>query len=282
MRLAKDFTIERMQPNELDIAIEWAANEGWNPGLHDANCFYPTDPQGFFIGKLAGQPVVVGSAVCYDEQFAFCGFLIVNANYRGQGFGLAITQARLDYVADRITGLDGVLDMCDKYENLGYQFAHHNARYQLNHPPKHRPHANIRPLQDVGFNEVLAFDRQYFPAKREVFLQHWITQPESIALGYIDQQLHGYAVARKCRRGYKVGPLFAKSAVVAKELFLAVMNQCDSGPILLDIPLTNEAAVDLVQSFAMEKVFATNRMYRNGMPKVDLSGVYGITSFELG
>ncbi|HLA33082.1 MAG TPA: GNAT family N-acetyltransferase, partial [Pseudomonas sp.] len=25
---------------EVDLAIDWAAAEGWNPGLHDADCFY--------------------------------------------------------------------------------------------------------------------------------------------------------------------------------------------------------------------------------------------------
>ena len=37
---------------ELDIGIGWAADEGWNPGLHDADSFYATDPGGFLIGRL--------------------------------------------------------------------------------------------------------------------------------------------------------------------------------------------------------------------------------------
>ena len=46
-----------MKRNEMDFAIQLAAKEGWNPGLHDAECFYRTDPDGFFIGLL-------------DEKFA--------------------------------------------------------------------------------------------------------------------------------------------------------------------------------------------------------------------
>lgn len=33
-----------MSRSELDILTSWAANEGWNPGLHDADIFWNTDP----------------------------------------------------------------------------------------------------------------------------------------------------------------------------------------------------------------------------------------------
>jgi hypothetical protein len=37
-----------MSRREVDIAIEWAAKEGWNPGIHDADCYFSADPNGFF------------------------------------------------------------------------------------------------------------------------------------------------------------------------------------------------------------------------------------------
>jgi hypothetical protein len=43
-----------MHRDELDLAVEWAALEGWNPGLHDADAFYAADPDGFFVGLLDG------------------------------------------------------------------------------------------------------------------------------------------------------------------------------------------------------------------------------------
>jgi hypothetical protein len=33
-----------MTQPELRIAVDWAADEGWNPGLNDAACFYAADP----------------------------------------------------------------------------------------------------------------------------------------------------------------------------------------------------------------------------------------------
>ena len=62
-----------MSPDEVALAVEWAAQEGWNPGLHDAETFRAADPQGFFVGTLQGEPVASISVVRYDPGFAFLG-----------------------------------------------------------------------------------------------------------------------------------------------------------------------------------------------------------------
>ena len=57
------FTIVPMNRADVDTAVDWAAGEGWNPGLDDADCFYATDPNGFLIGRLDGEPVASISVV---------------------------------------------------------------------------------------------------------------------------------------------------------------------------------------------------------------------------
>ncbi len=41
-------TIKTMDRDELDIAVDWATAEGWNPGLYDAESFCNADLNGFF------------------------------------------------------------------------------------------------------------------------------------------------------------------------------------------------------------------------------------------
>lgn len=41
--------IRRMTLDDLKLALAWAGQEGWNPGLHDAEPFFAADPHGFFI-----------------------------------------------------------------------------------------------------------------------------------------------------------------------------------------------------------------------------------------
>ena len=80
-----DLQIRNLQPEEISIAIDWAAAEGWNPGLRDAACFTIPDAKGFFVGEIDGEPVATVSCVNYDDRFAFLGFYIVRAGFRGRG-----------------------------------------------------------------------------------------------------------------------------------------------------------------------------------------------------
>lgn len=278
------YLIERMTREEVTVAVEWARQEGWNPGLNDAKCFYHTDPQGFFSGKLNGQIIAVGSAIIYNTQFAFCGFYIVDKKYRYQGFGMQLTQRLLAHIGDRNAGIDGVLKMVDNYAQLGFKFAHISARYaieKMHTVPQ--PDACIVDLQTVSFDQLTLFDRHYFPASRPQFLLPWIKQRSALALGYVQEnQLKGYGVIRQCFEGYKIGPLFATSPTVAEKLFEQLVEYAQGETVYLDIPENNPFAIELVKKYEMYKVFATARMYLKNTPKLSIEGIYGITTFELG
>src|SRR4030088_2926288 len=56
-----DLSIRTMRPDEISIAVNWAATEGWNPGLADDACFAAVDPEGFLIGELDGAPAATVS-----------------------------------------------------------------------------------------------------------------------------------------------------------------------------------------------------------------------------
>ena len=57
--------IRPMRPDEISIAVNWAAAEGWNPGFADDACFAAADPEGFFIGELKGALAATVSCVNY-------------------------------------------------------------------------------------------------------------------------------------------------------------------------------------------------------------------------
>ncbi len=88
--LETNFMIRTMKRNEIDIAIEWAAAEGWNPGLEDADSFYAADPTGFLIGLIDDEPIASFSVVKYGNSFGFLGFYIVKSEHRGKGYGKTI------------------------------------------------------------------------------------------------------------------------------------------------------------------------------------------------
>ena len=235
----KAYQITRMNQEEVAVAVEWAAKEGWNPGLHDAYCFYQTDPLGFFAGKLNNKIIAVGSAVIYDESFAFCGFYIVDKTYRDKGYGIELTKARLAYIGSRNAGIDGVLEMCDKYQQLGYQFAHNNARFSMEHLEVNlKPNPNIVSASAINFEQLCAYDRAHFPANRPSFLKCWIQQNDALALCFVSEnQIQGYGLIRACRQGFKIGPLFADSSEIATTLFQHLGQYAKGQNIFLDIPI---------------------------------------------
>lgn len=274
-------TIRRMAANEVDLAIRWAGIEGWNPGLNDADSFFAADPEGFFLAEVKGEPAGCIAAVAYDQQFGFLGLYIVRPELRNQGIGMALWQAALAYLGDRVIGADGVVAMLDKYALSGFRIAHHNGRYQGIGQPSLAP--RLLGLEEVSLAEVEGYDRGLFPAPRRAFLHHWLGQADShFRAVRVDGQLAGYGLLRPCQQGYKIAPLFADTPALASELFAGLSGLAVNQPLFLDIPVCNLAADALAERHGMGKVFETARIYRGRPPDLPLDRIYGITSFELG
>jgi GNAT superfamily N-acetyltransferase len=123
------FRMRAMRPDEIALAADWAAAEGWNPGLADAMCFGVVDPEGFLLGELDGAPAATISVINYDDRFAFLGFYIVRPDLRGCGYGWRMWQAGLAHAASRTIGLDGVLAQQENYKTSGFALAYRNVRH---------------------------------------------------------------------------------------------------------------------------------------------------------
>jgi len=279
-----DYTIRAMARKEVDIAVDWAAAEGWNPGLGDAACFHAADPGGFLVGLLGDEPIATISVIKYGDSFGFLGFYIVRPDYRGKGYGIKIWNAGLARLEGRTIGLDGVIAQQNNYKKSGFSLAYRNIRYQGICGGAIPADAEIVRLSAVSFDEICAYDRPFFPDNRAQFLRCWINQPRSTALGILrNGKLAGYGVLRPCRVGYKAGPLFADSPELAERLFIALKAHAPAGaPIFLDTPAANPAAADLVKRNNMTASFETARMYTGKGVDLPVSRLFGVTTFELG
>jgi ribosomal protein S18 acetylase RimI-like enzyme len=277
----KQFSIRRMTQDDVLLAVEWAAEEGWNPGLNDAVNFYETDPHGFFIGELNDAPIGCISAVRYGSSFGFIGFYIIRKELRGKWYGVMLGRTAMGYLNDRNIGIDGVEAKIKNYEKFGFNLAHRNIRHEGKGGGSRC--ARVVDLAGLSFDTIASYDQEIFPARRNLFLKQWITQPGS-SLGYVENgRLKGYGVLRPCRTGFKIGPLFADKAAIAEQLFQALAADVPADTSLfLDVPATNPAALALARNHGMTPVFETGRMYTREIPDLPIDMIFGITSFELG
>jgi Acetyltransferase (GNAT) domain/Acetyltransferase (GNAT) family len=270
-------------PQEIAIAVEWAAVEGWNPGRQDAECFAAVDPTGFLIGEVGGEPVATISNVNYDELFSFLGFYIVRPDRRGRGYGLRMWQAGLAHSGARTTGLDGVVAQQSNYRKSGFVLAYRNIRFGgVVAAPTSLP-SGVIALGGVPFGALEADDARIFPAPRSAFLRSWTGAPGHTGGALIrDGGLTGWGVIRPCRNGCKVGPLVASDRRSAETVFTALIAAVGGGTVFLDVPEVNREAVALAESLGLAPVFETARMYNGPTRPMRIDRLYGVTTFELG
>jgi GNAT superfamily N-acetyltransferase len=273
-----------MQKQELAQCIDWADQEGWNPGLHDSETFFAADPHGFLLAELDGKPVGMISCVRYGASFGFIGFYIVVPAFRGRGYGLALWNAALAQLGGRLIGLDGVVAQQANYRKSGFVWAYNNLRMQGVTGSMGPDSEGIVALETVHPEHLVQYDAGMFPVERATFVRHWVRQPGSIALGLQQHtSLRGYGVIRPCRVGFKIGPLFADDAMAASDLLNALMSRVPVGqPVQWDISACCQPAHELARAWGMQAVFETARMYTGVAPAFDLQRQYGVTTFELG
>ncbi|MDW7731934.1 MAG: GNAT family N-acetyltransferase [Methanolobus sp.] len=282
--LHPELEIRQMRQNEMIFATGLAGKEGWNPGIHDGECFYRADPEGFFIAGLKGEPVGCISAVSYGQSFGFIGLFIVKPEFRGKGIGTCLWKTATGYLRGRITGLDGVIEQEAYYARHGFLPYYRNLRFE-GRGGAAMP-GGLTKLSGVLFRQLVEYDSRIFPEPRPHFLDAWIRQEGSFAFAALNgEAIEGYGLVRKCCMGYKIGPLFAENPAVAEKLFLALKSRIpEDEPLFLDVPQPNENAMLLARKYGMQVAFETIRMYAAGKPGGDekLEKVFGVTTFELG
>lgn len=274
-------TIRSLRPEEIRLAIDWAAGEGWNPGLNDAACFGTVDPDGFLVAELDGEPAAVISVANYDASFAFLGFYIVRPELRGRGIGFRLWQAGLAHAGARTIGLDGVVAQQANYAKQGFTLAYRNIRFAGT--PGEGEAGGTVDLSTLPFAVIEASDAAIFPAPRTAFLKAWLSTPGHAGRALIrDGALAGWGVVRPARSGWKIGPLVAQDEEAAEIVFRALRAIAGTDAIVLDVPEPNEAALALARRHGLAPVFETARMYTGPVRPVALERLYGVTSFELG
>lgn len=299
-----EFRVSAASADDVRVIAGWAVAEGWHPGDGDETVFYPADPGGFLVGRLDGQPITSIAAIRYGAEHGFLGLYLTVPEFRGRGFGYRTWQAGLERLAGRNIGLDGVAAQQDNYRRSGFQQAWTTTRYQgVLSGLRRDTGIEVIDARSVGFSDLAAYDRRFFPAERDAFLALWITLPGRRAVvARRAGTVIGFAARRPAGAVDRIGPLFADSPEIAETLLAALTvpggvrlggpsgpagdgvapAAADDMPVMIDVPADHREANQLAERAGLKAAWDTARMYTGGVPEIDRGGTYAITSLELG
>ena len=281
--------IRPMNAQEVQQLVAWAGDEGWNPGVNDAQSFWNLDPDGFLAIAENDKFIGGGAIIRHGDGFGFMGLFIVNNAHRGNGLGKTLWFARRNRLLSRLKdggtiGLDGVDAMVPFYQKGGFTPFIRHRRFQLTQSASGLIESErIVDVASIGLPMLADYDSQCFPVRREKFLVQWTQQKNAVSLAFVkDGQLLGFGVMRPCLNGWRIGPLFADSFEVADALLQSCQLSSKGTPIFLDVPDNNPPAIALCEKYRMQEVFGCVRMYYGPVPLLDHRRIFGVTTLEIG
>lgn len=279
-----DFQIGTASVRDVELMAEWATAEQWNPGLTDARAFVVADPLGFLVGRLDGDPATCISVVRYGGGFGFLGMYIARPEVRGRGLGLRTWRAGMERMAGRTVALDGVVAQQENYARSGFRPAWTNVRFEGGAPDAATPPGvRIIDARAVPLDLLAAYDERFFGARRPNFLAAWISAPARAGrVALRGGEIVGFAVLRDAHAASRVGPLFAADSSIASALVAELAHARAATAVAVDVPSSNPVALAWAQAAGWEASFETARMYTSDPPPMELAGLFGITSLELG
>lgn len=274
--------IKPMQLADLKMVLDWAIDEGWNPGLDDAAAFLAADPGGFLLGEIDGNPVAAISVVRHSDRFGFLGLYLCRPDFRGQGHGWALWQAGMAYLGQRSVGLDGVAAQQENYQKSGFIPHHRTIRHSGAFSTGVSNDNRITSPTDLS--DLLNSDAKIMGFTRRAYMSGWYrdTATRKSLVFIQDGTVAGIGSIRNCRHGHKIGPLFAKNPEIAAALINALASVSAATYIILDVPDHNGQALKLATSFGLSPSFETARMYKGAPPAQQQGWIFGETTLELG
>ena len=221
-----------MRPDEIAIAVDWAAGRRLEPPrLADAACFATVDADGSFIGELDGVPAAMVSCVNYDASFAFLGFCIGASRPARPRLRPTPMAGAAAHAGARVIGLDGVVAQQPNYAEVGV------CAGLCQRPLRRRPG---RARRAGGGNHGV--DRgtaarwwprptaRYFRPRARAFLRAWIDAPGHVGRALLrDGRLRPGVSVVLAARASKIGPLIADDRAAAETVLAALLTARGGG-----------------------------------------------------
>ncbi|SMX34599.1 GNAT family N-acetyltransferase [Actibacterium lipolyticum] len=267
---------------DVETMLKWAAAEGWNPGLDDAAAFLGADGEGFFVAKENGEMVAGISVVNHNDEMSFLGLYLCLPAHRGKGIGYDLWQHAIAHAGDRCIGLDGVAEQQSNYARSGFVRTGTTTRFD-----GPLPETNIDSVRDIDLSNDIATIAQLDGIAngylRPSFLSGWImgTPTRKTVVYEVSGEIKGFATARQCHDGCKIGPIIADNVDAACALMSAAGRAVGVDRASIDLPSNQPEFAQRLTEHGFTPSFETARMYR-GTPPVQGDTLFAVSTREVG
>ncbi|KAF2193753.1 hypothetical protein K469DRAFT_712563 [Zopfia rhizophila CBS 207.26] len=277
---------------------------GWNRDPSDTATHFHSARQGsdwlVLVPKETSKPEGCVVAFTYPNGTGWVGFFIVNAAYRGKGWGRALFHALLArYIESNTTivGLDGVFEQIKTYERRGFVDV---AKIRL----MVRPSLNEKPLptteyaleegertediREVNTGVLADIDFAHTGMERRLLWSREAMFERKDAYGYVIGSVagdgfnsSGFIIVRRCEHGHRFGPLYAESYAHASMLLRKAMERVrdSEGSMIAEIFGSNVNGVKVFEELGWAlSGMDYNRMWLGGrVPQEQQDGGKGTT-----
>lgn len=275
-----DISLSRLEARHLEGALKLSQEFSWPYRLEDWQ-FAAGLGEGLVLERASE---VVGTALWwnYGAEHATAGMIIVTAKVQGTGQGSRLFNALLDAAQGRTILLNATAEGMPLYERRGFAPWGKIRQHQgvLKVAPDIEAESRIRPATEHDLDAILAFDERAIGMQR----RHVVTALAEIGDTLViaqDENLLGYAIARKFGRGHVIGPVAANNAGDAKHLICAHLAMLGGQFVRIDVYAEDGLSLFL-QSLGLPLVSEVTSMVRGDLPsRVAPAHMYAVANQSL-
>ncbi|WP_209090676.1 GNAT family N-acetyltransferase [Agrobacterium tumefaciens] len=260
-----DIRLARLEARHLEGALKLSQEFSWPYRLEDWQ-FAAGLGEGLVLERASE---VVGTALWwnYGAEHATAGMIIVTAKVQGMGQGSRLFNALLDAAQGRTILLNATAEGLPLYERRGFAPWGKIQQHQgvLKGAPNVEAESGIRPATKNDLDAILAFDERAIGMQR----RHVVTALAAIGDTLViarDENLLGYAIARKFGRGHVIGPVAANNADDAKYLICAHLAKIGRQFVRIDV-YADDGLSPFLQSLGLFLVSEVASMVRGNLPR---------------
>lgn len=251
--------LRRMTSDDLALGLRLASQAGWNQTEADWRRFLWLEPEGCFVAEWSEVPAATTAAFVFGPV-GWIAMVLVDEAFRHRGIATQLVQHALRYLDGRgvqTVRLDATSLGRPVYERLGFLSEYRLLRMQgeVSAPSDA---GSFVPLPAERVPAVCEFDATVTGTPRhELIRRLYAERPEAATAEFEGEAAVGYAFLRPGRRAGQIGPAAAVSAAAGVAMLNRMLARCPAGPLFMDVPADNRAAVGWAEmhGFTVQREF---------------------------